>query len=275
MFLRDVRIVLCQVSRPGNVGAVCRAMKNMGLSDLRLASPQPMDAGQIRDRAVHAMDVWENARVFDSLAEAVADCSIIVGTTRRRGRRRKSVSMPPHALAAWLAERPGPAAIVFGSERTGLEDSELDLCNVASHIPTFSGGSPDLSSNSSGSGNGSDFEATNAQPSLNLSHAVQIYAYELLLALEPQTHVKGEWSAMNTPEISGLVGSITDTLESLGFYKKPGREEQTRFLRDVIARAGLSEREGKYLRDIFVKAARLGSMKIGDQGSGIGDQGCC
>jgi tRNA/rRNA methyltransferase/tRNA (cytidine32/uridine32-2'-O)-methyltransferase len=152
--------------------------------------------------------------------------------------------MPPKALAAWLSERPGPAAIVFGSERTGLEDSELDICNFASHIPVCGD-----------------------QPSLNLSHAVQIYAYELFLALEPQTSVKGEWNAMNGAEISTLVESITDTLETLGFYKKPGREEQTRFLRDVIARAGLNDREGRYLKDIFVKAARLGSMCYNETGA--------
>jgi len=144
--------------------------------------------------------------------------------------------MTPRALAEWLAQRPGPAAIVFGSERTGLEDSELDLCNIASHIPV-----------------------SDIQPSLNLSHAVQIYAYELFLALEQQNPVKGEWQPMNQLEVSDLVGTITDTLASLGFYKYPGRDEQVGFLRDVISRAGLTEREGGYLKDIFAKAARLGN----------------
>jgi len=238
MFLQDIRIVLCQVSDGGNVGAICRAMKNMGLSELRLAAPQPLDTKKIITRAVHAMDIWENAHFFDNLAEASADCAIVVGTTRRRGRSRKNVSMTPHTLAAWLAERPGPAAIVFGNERTGLEDPELDLCNAASHIPV-----------------------SEIHPSLNISHAVQIYAYEFFLALEPQLPVKGEWQAMNQTEVSALVGSITDTLASLGFYRHPNREEQTRFLRDVISRAGLTDREGRYLKDIFAKAARLGSIK--------------
>lgn len=237
MFLRDIRIILCQVSESGNVGAVCRAMKNMGLSELRLAASQPLDTEKISARAVHAVDIWENALTFNNLAEAAADCSIIIGTTRRRGRKRKSVSMDPRTLAAWLAKRQGPAAIVFGNERTGLEDSELELCNIASHIPV-----------------------SEIHPSLNLSHAVQIYAYELFLALEKQLPVKGERQAMNQTEISALVGSITDTLAKLGFYKHPGRDEQTRFLHDVISRAGLADREGKYLMDIFVKAARLGGQ---------------
>jgi len=235
MFLKDVRIVLCQVSESGNVGAICRVMKNMGLSQLRLACPQPLNIEQINARAVHAADIWENSQKFDNLTEAVADCSLVVGTTRRRGHHRKSVSMPPRGLAAWLAERPGPAAIVFGNERTGLEDHELEICNIASHIP-----------------------ASEVQPSLNLSHAVQIYAYELFLALEPQLPVKGQWQAMNQAEVSALASSITETLAFLGFYKFPVKEEQEGFLRDVISRAGLTDREGRYLKDIFVKAARLG-----------------
>jgi len=168
------------------------------------------------------------------LEEAVADCSIVVGTTRRRGRNRNNVSMTPRALAAWLAEHPGPAAIVFGNERTGLEEAEMDICNIASHIPS-----------------------SDIQPSLNISHAVQIYAYELFLAMEKQNPVKGEWQAMNQGEIPQIVESITQALDDLGFYRKPGREKQTRFLRDVISRAGLTEREAEYFRDIITKAARM------------------
>jgi tRNA/rRNA methyltransferase/tRNA (cytidine32/uridine32-2'-O)-methyltransferase len=238
MFLRDVRIILCGVSEPGNAGAVCRIMKNTGLTELYLVSPQPLNSDQVQARAVHALDIWENARVYSNLAEAAAGCSIVIGATRRRGRGRKRVSMPPRTLAAWLAERPGPAAVVFGNERTGLEDSQLELCNIASHIPV-----------------------SDIQPSLNLSHAVQIYAYELFLAMETQNPVKGEWQAMNQAEIIRLVSSITDTFENLGFYKYPCREEQERFLQDVVSRAGLSQSEGCYFKDIILKAARLGSMR--------------
>jgi tRNA/rRNA methyltransferase/tRNA (cytidine32/uridine32-2'-O)-methyltransferase len=237
MFLQDVKIVLCGVSEPGNAGAVCRAMKNMGLSELRLAAPQLLDTEKVRVLAVHAADIWEKACKFTNLEESIKDCSIVVGTTRRRGHNRKSVSMEPRALASWLAGRPGPAAIVFGNERTGLEEPELELCNFASHIPV-----------------------SGEQPSLNLSHAVQVYAYELFLALGDNQPVKGQWQAMNQEEISALVGSITDTLETIGFYRNPVKEEQSRFLRDVIARAGLADREAMYLKDIFIKAARLGAQ---------------
>jgi tRNA/rRNA methyltransferase/tRNA (cytidine32/uridine32-2'-O)-methyltransferase len=237
MFLSNIKIILCKISEAGNAGAVCRVMKNMGLSQLRLVAPQSLDEEQIRARAVHAWDIWENTMVFDNLAQAVLDCSIVVGTTRRRGQNRKNISMNPRSLAAWLADHPGPAAIVFGNERTGLEDSELKLCNFASHIPV-----------------------SDAQPSLNLSHAVQIYAYELFLALETQYPVKGEWQAMNQEKISALAGSITNILANVGFYKNPSREEQEHFFKDLFSRAGLTEREGSYFRDIITKAAQLGSQ---------------
>jgi len=231
MLLDDVNIVLSRTSEGGNVGAVCRVMKNMGLSRLRLAAPQPMVLEDIYVRAVNAWDIWENARIFDSLADAVADCSIVAGTTRRRGQFRKSVSMTPRDLAGWLAEKPAgadeaasaKAAIVFGNERTGLEDAELELCNFASHIP--------VSEN---------------HPSLNLSHAVQVYAYELFLAMKEQLPVKGEWTAMDQSEISALVRLLP----------YPKREEPVRFLHDIIARAGLSLSEGKHFKDILMKAIR-------------------
>jgi tRNA/rRNA methyltransferase/tRNA (cytidine32/uridine32-2'-O)-methyltransferase len=221
-------------------------MKNMGLSRLRIAGTarESLDEGTVRARTVHAADIWEGAAFFDTLAGAAADCSLLAGTTRRRGRRRKQVSLAPRDLAAWFRDRPGPGALVFGNERTGLEDGELDLCNIASHIPV-----------------------SRAFPSLNLSHAVQIYAYELFLALETGTRsggtaagpeaVKGAWIPLTHKEAAELAGSITGTLASLGFYRHPGREIQERFLRDLVCRAGLTAREGSYLRDLFAKAGRL------------------
>jgi len=213
-------------------------MKNMGLSELRLVFhnsiiPESFDTEKIMARAVHAFDIWENARVYNNLTEAVADCPVVIGTTRRRGHKRKSISMTPRTLAAWLADNPGPAAVVFGNERTGLEDHELQLCNFASHIPVCE-----------------------AHPSLNLSHAVQLYAYEFFLALGNRNPVKGEWQAMNQKEISSVVESITDIFANLGFYKYPGRDIQERFFHDFISRAGLTEREGRYFIDIIKKAAK-------------------
>ncbi|GHU27670.1 RNA methyltransferase [Spirochaetia bacterium] len=240
MLLNDIVVVLSRTQDSGNIGAACRALKNSGLSWLRLVNPDPVDEEVVRIRAIHAVDVWEHARYFDTLKDATADCPLVVGTTRRRGSKRKSVSMDPAQVAAFFRNHPGRAAVVFGNERTGLDAEELNLCNIASHIP-----------------------ADNAFPSLNLSHAVQIYGYELFRALSSAGPEPGHWIPLDPDIRAGFVRRITDSLELLGFYTQPGREEQERFLNDLFARSGLSLSEASYLRDIFVKAAHLSIKKSG------------
>ncbi|MCL2232429.1 MAG: RNA methyltransferase [Treponema sp.] len=251
MRLSDVIIVLSRPSEAGNVGAVCRAMKNMNLSRLRLCAPEFADepatlseAGfsygsteaVIRARAVHAAGIWEKAEVFDTLADAVKDCALVIGTTQRRGRLRKQ-TMTPIETAAFLKEHPGPAALVFGNERTGLDSGEIDLCNFASHIPV-----------------GESF------PSLNLSHAVMVYTYELFKALAPlENAVKGQWVPLDQETTNCMVRELTDSLKDLGFYKQAGREDQERFFRDVFSRAALTKKEAGYFTGIITKAARLAS----------------
>ncbi|MDR2245409.1 MAG: RNA methyltransferase [Treponema sp.] len=253
MNLEDAVIILSRPSEPGNIGAVCRGMKNMGLSRLRIAAPQisiPSAADAIRARAVHAADVWERAEHFACLEEAVAGCALVIGVTRRMGARRKAWSLTPAEAAARLRDHPGPAALVFGNERTGLEDREIQLCNLTSHIP-----------------------ASDAFPSLNLSHAVQIYAYELFRLLVPERaessgtadKTPGRWVPLDQARLEALSRSVSDSLAFLGFYKQPGREEQERFFRDIFSRAGLTQREGQYLADIFAKAARLAKKKIEEE----------
>jgi tRNA/rRNA methyltransferase/tRNA (cytidine32/uridine32-2'-O)-methyltransferase len=225
-------------------------MKNMGLSRLRLVSPlypaadmrglpQGAELEKLLARAVHAAEIWDKAEQFDSLEAALADCTITVGTTRRRGRRRKTNTLRPWEIAQFLKTKTGTAALVFGNERTGLEDDELALCNLASHIPVDS-----------------------VFPSLNLSHAVQIYAYELYRVFvaedaEMPVDAPGQWVPMNQDENTALACRISGSLEQLGFYRNPGREEQERFLRDVFSRAALTQSEGRYLGNIIAKAARL------------------
>jgi tRNA/rRNA methyltransferase/tRNA (cytidine32/uridine32-2'-O)-methyltransferase len=236
MNLSDVFIILVRPEGSGNIGAVCRAMKNCGLSRLRLVKPSALDEAVIRARAVHAVDVWEKADIFGELAPALADCGLVIGATRRRGHKR-GLSMLPEEAVRFIQSRGGTVALVFGNERTGLEDEELALCGLSSHIPTSE-----------------DF------PSLNLSHAVQIFAYELFRSLGDSKPVSGEWTPMDMSKIAPVVLSITDSLTLLGFYKQRSREYQEKFFRDIISRAGLSIKEGAYMRDIFAKAARLAQV---------------
>ena len=261
MLLSDIIVVLSRPAEAGNVGAVCRAMKNMGISRLRIVAPEfviedadsqgatinapPVlsEAGFgygggeaiIRARAVHAFDVWEKAETFDTLAAAVKDCALVIGTTRRRGRHRKQVTMTAAETAGLLKGHSGPAALVFGNERTGLDDEEIALCNLASHIPV-----------------------DEAFPSINLSHAVQIYTYELFQAIAGVDAVKGQWIPLGQEAIEALVRDVTDNFRMLGFYKQAGREEQERFFRDIFSRAAMTEREGQYFAGLIARAARLG-----------------
>jgi tRNA/rRNA methyltransferase/tRNA (cytidine32/uridine32-2'-O)-methyltransferase len=177
--------------------------------------------------AASAMKVWP----------ALADCALSVGITRRRGHHRKSNTLDPRELADFLKEKSGSAALVFGNERTGLTGEELSACSMASHIPTAE-----------------EF------PSLNLSHAVQIYAYELYRALITGHSVPGQWIPLNREQAEALIREISASLADLGFYRNPGREEQERFLRDLVCRAGLSLSEGRYLGNIISKAGRLGGI---------------
>jgi tRNA/rRNA methyltransferase/tRNA (cytidine32/uridine32-2'-O)-methyltransferase len=239
-------IVLSRPGESGNVGAVCRAMMNMGLSRLRIvpAVEVCLDGAVIAARAVHAAHIWEEAEFFSGLEEALAGCSVVIGVTRRTGRRRKAHSLAPGEAAAFLAERPGPAALVFGNERTGLEDAELGLCNMAAHIP-----------------------ADRGFPSLNLSHAVQVFCYELYLKLAPGAgHGFREWTPLGQEQRDALVQELTGSLGSMGFYKQGGRAEQEGFFRDLLARAGITRREADYLAGIFSKAARLATRKGPDGG---------
>jgi tRNA/rRNA methyltransferase/tRNA (cytidine32/uridine32-2'-O)-methyltransferase len=224
-------------------------MKNMGLTHLRLVLPAAdaahtaNDPTEARNRAVHAEDVLDKAGRFESLKEAVADCTFAVGTTRRTGEKRAPVSMTPGETAAFIAGHPGPAALVFGNERSGLDEREMALCSMASHIPS----NPDC-------------------PSLNLSHAVQVYTWELYKALGQADAKLGKWVGLPQSRIDQAVQTISDTIAILGAYEKPGRERQEAFFHSLISRAALTEHEVTYLEAVFNRAAHL-ALKPTDNSS--------
>ena len=159
-------IVLVSPKGPDNVGSVARAMKNFGLSDLRIVQPR-CNLEQAHMMAVHAVDVIENAGVFESLLDAVAGCDLIAATTARV-RRDHSLPITPREAAPRFAHATS-SAVVFGREEHGLFNEELDLCHVHIRIPTDA-----------------DYV------SMNLAQAVQVVVYELMLGrtnLEPMPAV--------------------------------------------------------------------------------------
>jgi tRNA/rRNA methyltransferase len=231
--LPRIRIVLVRPKESRNVGAVCRAMKNMGLSSLRIVMDSLIDPSMARALAHYAADVLNQAEVYTDLKEALRDAVFIAGTTRRRGKNRKYFSLFPEQLAermAGLGE--GTAAILFGNEETGLTDAELSLCHVAVMIPS-----------------------SEAFPSLNLSHAVQVVAYELyrMRSVESLT----PFTPIGAAALDSLVSVITSSLKAIGFFKLVTPDQMGRFIRDILARAGLSVTEARRLEVVFRKIGGL------------------
>lgn len=160
----NISIVLVNTSHPGNIGAAARAMKNMGLSQLVLVNPVDFPSGVAVGRAVSAVDILENAKVVATLEEAVADCSLVIGTSAR-SRKIPWPMVTPESCAEKTVVESGSSktAIVFGREDSGLNNEELQLCTFHVQIPTNPGYS-----------------------SLNLAAAVMVICYELLKQLQSE-----------------------------------------------------------------------------------------
>ena len=188
--------------------------------------------------AVHAADLYAEAKRFDTLAEALAGASLSAGLTRRRGERRKSFSLDLESFCHTALARPeGDIALVFGNEQSGLNDAELDLCSLAVHIPT-----------------------SELFPSLNLAQAVQVVCYELRRqALAGQAFPSYEPAKREAVDAS--VTRISGRLGELGFFKKNDGADVREFLRDMSERAALSPAELRYLENIMQKTATLASRK--------------
>jgi TrmH family RNA methyltransferase len=233
----SIMIILCNPDEPGNIGSVCRAMKTMGFHNLRITGGKTYDESMVKIMSVHAFDVWENARHYATLEEAVNDVNLTIGVTRRRGKKRKPFSFLPEELGNALSAD-GRSALVFGNEEHGLTDWELSLCDAACEIPS----SPEC-------------------PSLNLSHSVQVITY----AVRRSGLNRPAYTPMDRKQINRLVESMADNLEEIGFYKIGGRKEAEDRLRSVFSRAYLSNSEGRWLEKLFTKMKNLAACggKIG------------
>ena len=225
-----VRVVLAGPREGTNVGAVCRAMKTMGLEDLVIVGGGGIDLVRARVVAVHAADVLEKAVWCERLEEALREVSLAAGVTRRIGSRRKAWSLTPEQLADRLAgPLAGSVALVFGNEEAGLSDEELAQCHLAVHIPS----SPLF-------------------PSLNLSHAVQLVAYALFRRrLEAAGKPPDAPAPIDDERLGEVVQTIIGSLHGIGFMTQPGSRGLGAFWRDILARAQLSHREARRLEGMF------------------------
>jgi len=244
-----LRIVLVCTQHPGNIGSAARAIKTMGLSRLVLVGPERASSAEASALAAGADDVLAAAQRFETLAEAVADCRLVLGCTARSRRVALDELLPRDAAARAVADATMGAevALVFGRERTGLTNDELQLCHAAVHIPA----NPEYSS-------------------LNLAAAVQVLAYELRLALldrvgdEGMTVVAAEAGRADPPashaELEGFFAQLGETLDAIDFHKGRAPESAMRKLRRLFLRADLDSREVRLLRGILADAERMAML---------------
>jgi TrmH family RNA methyltransferase len=229
--LRNASIVLVNTKTPGNIGAVARCMMNMGLSQLVLVRPPKDPSGSAVKFAAGADRIIEASLRVATLDEAVADHQLVIGTSRRRSRLRKNVHSP-RSLAEMVVPllRSNKIAFVFGPEVDGLEKSHLALCQEIVAIPS-----------------------SDAFPSLNLSHAVMVVAYELFLASLGDVNPSAP-SLADAAELERLFVHLQQTLEQIGFLERNSYCERDRMmfsLRQLFGRARLEPRDVNILRGIL------------------------
>lgn len=238
--LDRVRVVLVDTSHPGNIGAVARAMWTMGLTRLALVRPKRYPSAEATARAAGADGLLYGAQVFDSLDQAIAECSWVVGTTVR-SRHLELSRLTPRSFAARAVEevRDGQVALVFGREQTGLSNDELERCQAVASIAC----NPEFGS-------------------LNVAAAVQIFAYELRLASSDAVRHAGDSSsggagrAPTSAELEGLYAHMEEALADIGYYDPEQPKLLMRRLRRLYARARPDGAELNILRGILAATQR-------------------
>jgi TrmH family RNA methyltransferase len=227
----SIRIVLVEPQHPGNIGAAARAMKNMGLRDLHLVQPALFPHAEANARACGADDVLNAARVHASFDEAIADCGLIVGTSARQ-RHLPWALVEPRKCSAQIVQAgaTGHAAVVFGAERTGLTNAELERCNLLLTIPT-----------------------EGRYSSLNLAMAVQVVAYELWLVSRPGVSPPAERDVplASADEMTRLYEHLEEVLEQIDFRDRTGGGHLMTRIRRLFNRAQLDQNEMNILRGIL------------------------
>jgi len=223
-------IVLVRPQLGENIGKSARAMLNFGLTEMRLVAPRDGWPNPSAGPAASGADVvLEQARLFDTVPEAIADCSTVFASTVRR----RDLVMPvvtPEAMAEEITSTPGRSAILFGPERSGLETEEVALANAIVTVPI----NPDFGS-------------------LNLAQAVILLAYEWskhsALAVPPEKEPEPRAPA---GEVEGLIRQLEDSLDAKGYFHPPSRTQATKnTLRTIFTKTGWSSREVKAVRGVI------------------------
>jgi len=237
--LDAVRVVLYEPQDPINIGAVVRAMKNMGVSRLRLVRPVPYDPNRIEQVAHNTRDIVERIEHFDALDDALADCVRVAAFSARR-RAAKWDRVTPRAMAADLlgwSER-GAVAVMFGREDHGLPAEAIDRAQIVVTIPTTE------------------------HASLNLAQAVLLALYELHVAAGDATvgRVGGRHRHHAPPPTAELwehyFADTARALEAIDFFKTRNPEHVMRSVRSLAYRAEPDSRELTLIRSMAIEVLR-------------------
>jgi TrmH family RNA methyltransferase len=223
-----VRIVLIDPSHPGNIGSVARAMKNLDLSDLVLVRPRSFPHAEANALAAGADDILAGARIASTVTEAIADCAFIAGTTSRP-RSYYWEFTTPRDVASRIVDLPAEngAALLFGSERYGLGNDDLQYCNVLVRIP-----------------------ANPEYCSLNLAMSVQLLSYEIFLARhQPRSHTQLELPLAPSSDVEHFYAHLLEVLNEIDFADRTGHLMER--LRRLFNRAQLDRNELNILRGIL------------------------
>jgi tRNA/rRNA methyltransferase len=239
--LRNVSVVLCDTSHPGNIGAAARAMKTMGLADLRLVRPKCFPDPQALWRAARAADVLEQASVHDTLDAALAD----VGFSAACSARTREIAVPAlvcrdAAVRLIDVARTQRVALVFGNETSGLTTEDVNRCKLLAWIP-----------------------ANPAYSSLNVAAAVQVFAYELRVSAAAEPVRAATTRFASHEEIEGFYAHLEAAMCETGFMNPEMPKKLMPRLRRLFARSGLEPEEVNILRGILKSLSRKkgGSVK--------------
>ena len=244
--LSHIRIVLVKTFHSGNIGSTARAMKTMGLSDLCLVNPVDFtsNAGQedALKMAMSADDVVKNVTLTDNLFDAIKDCTVVIASTARsRGYDLPELTPEESAKLLYTNAKQSKVALVFGPERMGLSNEDLQQCKYRVTIPT----SPDYSS-------------------LNLAAAVQTLSYEIFkqsMDLKTKSQLDSTKALPTAESLENLYAHFETTLNDTGFIIKNHPGEIMQKLRNVFTRAELDESEVNILRGILSSVDRATTNK--------------
>jgi tRNA (cytidine32/uridine32-2'-O)-methyltransferase len=238
---QKIRIVLVNTAHPGNIGGAARAMKNMGLSELYLVQPREYPAPRAVWRAAGARDILANAKIVDSVDQAIAGCGLVVGTSARERRIPWPLINPRECGARiWQEAYSHDIALLFGREDRGLTNEELHKCHYHVHIPS----NPDYSS-------------------LNLATAVQVLSYEIRMAsladAEGNLPSLQEWDQppVTTDDLEYFHEHLAQTMADLDFYDPDNPKQLLTRMRRLFNRVRMDQMEVSILRGLLSSVQRI------------------